>query len=85
MIMLIKNLYEWKPISTRSAGRPKNSWKNGIKENLSTMKINNWTRCIQDRIKWREVVEKTKTFKHCFSTWWRRRGGGCTLLVWSYC
>jgi hypothetical protein len=26
------------------------------------MKINNWTVCIQDRGKWRDVVEKAKTF-----------------------
>jgi hypothetical protein len=30
--VVIKNLYEWKPISTRLAGRPKSRRKNGIKE-----------------------------------------------------
>ena len=27
------------------------------------MKIKNWTKCIQDRVKWKEVVEKAETFK----------------------
>ena len=26
------------------------------------MKIENWLSCVQDRGKWKEVVEKTKTF-----------------------
>jgi hypothetical protein len=29
------------------------------------MKIQNWTVCVQDRGKWRDVVEKAKTF----NTW----------------
>jgi hypothetical protein len=62
--MVIKNLYEWKPLSTRLAGRPKSRLENGIKEDLFSMKANNWTKSIQDQVKWREVVEKAKTFKH---------------------
>ena len=27
------------------------------------MKIKNWIACVQDRVKWKEVVEKAKTFK----------------------
>jgi len=27
------------------------------------MKINNWTKCIQDLVKRKEVAEKAKTFK----------------------
>ena len=27
------------------------------------MKINNWIKRIQDRVKWKEVAEKTKTFR----------------------
>jgi hypothetical protein len=39
------------------AGRPKIRWENDIKD-LRTMKINIWTRCVQDRVKWKEVVEE---------------------------
>jgi len=28
------------------------------------MKIKNWIACVQDRGKWKEVVEKAKTFNH---------------------
>jgi hypothetical protein len=33
------------------------------KEDLRIVKINNWTKCIQDRVKWKEVVEKVETLK----------------------
>ena len=26
------------------------------------MNINNWTKCIQDQVQWKEVAEKVKTF-----------------------
>jgi len=52
---MVKKLYEWKP---------KITWENNVKEDLSIMKMNNWTRCIRYRVKWKEVVEKAKTFKN---------------------
>jgi hypothetical protein len=45
------------------SGRPKVRWGKDIKEDLKIMKINNWTKCIQDRIKWKEVDEKAKPCK----------------------
>jgi hypothetical protein len=60
---MVKKLYEWQPISTRLAGRPKIIWENDIKEYLRIMKINNWTKCIQEWVMWKEVVEKSKPFK----------------------
>jgi hypothetical protein len=58
-----KKLYEWKPISTRLAARPKFKWENDIKGDLSILKINNWTICSQDRVNWKVLVEKAKTSK----------------------
>jgi hypothetical protein len=34
-----------------------------IKEDLRIMELNSWTKCIQDWVKWKEVVEKARTFK----------------------
>jgi hypothetical protein len=31
-------------------------------QDICKMKINNWTVCVQNRGKWRDVVEKAKTF-----------------------
>jgi len=60
---MVKKLRVWKPLSTRLAGRPKIRWENDIREYLRIIKISNWTKCIQDQVKWKEVVEKAKTFK----------------------
>ena len=57
---MVKKLYELKPISTAVAERPKIRWEHYLKEDLRIIKINNWTRWIQDRTKWKEVVEKAK-------------------------
>jgi hypothetical protein len=55
---VLKKLYECKPIAAELAGRPTIRWEIDIKEVLRTTKINIWTRCVQDRVKWKEVVEE---------------------------
>jgi hypothetical protein len=40
-------------MSTRLAGRPNIRWENDKKEDLRVMKINNWTKCFKDWIKWK--------------------------------
>jgi len=40
-------------------GRLNIIWENDIKED-STIKINNWTKCIHDRVKWKEVCQGAK-------------------------
>jgi len=54
---MVKKLCQWKPICTSFAGRPNIVWENDIKENLRIIKINNWTECIQVRVKWKERPE----------------------------
>jgi hypothetical protein len=41
--------------------------------NLIILEINNWTKCTQDRVKWKEVVEKARTFKQWICSARRRR------------
>jgi hypothetical protein len=59
---MVKKVYEWKPTSMRSQGRPKLWWENDIKSDLKEMKLHDWRICIQDRNKWKRIVEKFKTF-----------------------
>jgi hypothetical protein len=42
--------------------RPKSRWDDNVKQDICKMKVKNWTVCVQDRSKWRDVVEKAKTF-----------------------
>jgi hypothetical protein len=60
--MIDKKLCEWKPIYTGLAGKPKTGWET-IKDYLRIMKINNWTKRIENRVKLKEVDGKAKTLK----------------------
>jgi len=75
---MFKKLYECKPLSTGLAARPKIRWKNDIKEDLRIMGVNNWAKCIQDRGKRKEVVEKAKLSNSAAVA---RDEHGTTLLV----
>ena len=55
-----KKICKWNPLSTRPRGRPKYRWEDII-EDLGQMKIKNWITFVQDRAKWKDVVEKAKT------------------------
>jgi hypothetical protein len=44
---MVKKIHEWKPMSTRSLGRPKSRWEDAVKNDLINMRINNWRDCIR--------------------------------------
>jgi hypothetical protein len=48
---MVKKIYEWKPMSTRTLGRPKTRWENDVRNYIKTMRVHNWSDCIQDRCK----------------------------------
>jgi hypothetical protein len=51
-------IFQWNPLTKGSQGR----WDDNIKQDICQMKVKNWIICVQDRRKWKEVVEKAKTF-----------------------
>jgi len=55
-----KKIFKCNPLTTRPRGRPKCRWEDIIQD-LGQMKIKNWLACVQDREKWKDVVEKAKT------------------------
>ena len=58
---MIKKVYEWTPMSTRSKGRPKHMWEDDVKSDVVNMRITNWKDCIRNRPKLKEFFEKVKT------------------------
>jgi hypothetical protein len=58
---MVKKVYEWSPALTRSLGRPKNRWEDGVETDKTKMKITNWKNCIKNRSNWKEFVGKAKT------------------------
>ena len=58
----VKKIFNWKPVTKRSQGRPKYRWEDNITQDICQIKIKNWIVCVQDQGKWKEVGEKAKTF-----------------------
>jgi len=48
----VKKIFNWKPLTKRSQGRPKYRWEDNIKQDICQLKIQNWIACVQDRGKW---------------------------------
>jgi hypothetical protein len=57
-----KKILKWKPLTKRSQKRLKYRWEDDIKQDICQMKIKSWIVSVQDRGKWKDVVEKAKTF-----------------------
>jgi hypothetical protein len=58
----VKKIFNWTPLTTRSKGRPKQRWEDNIIQDIRQINVKNWTACAQDRVKWKNVVEKVKNF-----------------------
>ena len=57
---MVKAIHSWKPISKRPTGRPKIRWEDDVKKDMQRLKVPNWKTFIQDRRRWKEMVEKAK-------------------------
>jgi hypothetical protein len=58
---MVKAIYSWKPISRRPIGRPKIRWEDEVRKDIQKLKVPNWKTLVQDRRRWKELVEKAKT------------------------
>ena len=50
---MVKKIYNWKPMSIRPQGIPKNRREEDIRNYMKKLKIKNWISCIQDRNNWK--------------------------------
>ena len=57
----MKRTHKWKPFTGRSAGRPKSRWDDDVRNDLKKIKLVKWAEQVQDRSKWKAIVEKAKT------------------------
>jgi len=58
---LVKRIHKWNPFTGRPAGRPKSRWEDDVRNYLKKMKLMKWAEQVQDRLKWKDIVEKAKT------------------------
>jgi hypothetical protein len=58
---MVKAIHCWKPFSKRPTGRPKTRWEDNLKRDIRKLKVPNWRTLVQDRRRWKELVERVKT------------------------
>jgi hypothetical protein len=58
---VVKAIYSWKPISRRPIGRPKIRWEDDVRKYIQKSTVPNWKTLVQDRRRWKELVEKANT------------------------
>jgi len=58
---IVKKIHKWKPFTGTPVGRLKSRWEDDVRNDLKKMKLIKWTEQVQNRLKWKEIVEKAKT------------------------
>jgi hypothetical protein len=58
---IVKKIYKSKPLTRRPVGRAKSQWEDDVKNDLKNTKLIKWAEQVQDRLKWKDIVEKAKT------------------------
>jgi hypothetical protein len=56
-----KRILQWKPIDTRTRGRPRKRWTAGTEEDLQIMRVRRWRKQCEERAEWKKITEKAKT------------------------
>jgi hypothetical protein len=56
-----KRILQWKPIGTRTRGRPRKRRIAGIEEDLQIMGVRRWRKQCEERAEWKKITEKAKT------------------------
>ena len=59
-ISTVKRIRKWKPFTGRPAGRHKSRWEDDVRNDLKKMKRVKWAEQVQDRLKWKDVVQMVK-------------------------
>ena len=54
---IVKRIHKWKPFT----GNPKSWWEGDVRNDLKKIKLLKWAEQVQDRFKWKDIVEKATT------------------------
>jgi hypothetical protein len=60
---VVRKIYKWKPFTGRPAARPESRWEDNVRNDTRRMKHVKWTQQVQDRLKWKAIVEKAKNLR----------------------
>jgi hypothetical protein len=56
-----KRILRWKPISTRTRGRPRKRWIADIEVDFQMIGVRRWRKQCEERAEWKKITEKAKT------------------------
>jgi hypothetical protein len=56
-----KRILQWKPIGTRTRGRPRKRRNAGIEEDLQIIGVRRWKKQCEERAEWKKITENAKT------------------------
>jgi len=57
---IVKRIHKWKPFRGRPSGRLKSRWEDDVRNDLKKMKLVKRAEQLQDRSKWKAIVERAK-------------------------
>jgi hypothetical protein len=56
-----KRILQWKPIDTKTRGRPRKRWIADFEEDLQIMGVRRWRKQCEQRAEWKKITEKAKS------------------------
>jgi hypothetical protein len=56
-----RRILQWKPIGTRTRGRPRKRWTAGTEEDLQIKRVRRWRKQCEEKAEWKKITEKVKT------------------------
>ena len=56
----LKKIFNTKPEGTRSVGRPKLRWKDGVVQDTRILGVNRWKKAALDRDEWAKFLKKAR-------------------------
>jgi hypothetical protein len=77
---IIKRIHERKAFTGRRAGRAKSRWEDYVRKEKKKIKLMKWAEQVQDRLKWKDIVEKAKTLPELLRHRRREEDGDYTLI-----
>ena len=58
---MVKAIHPWKPISKRPIEGQRTRWEDDVRKDIQKLKVPKWKTLVQDKRRWKELVEKAKT------------------------
>jgi hypothetical protein len=70
---IIKKIFNWKPLTKRSQGRPEYRWEDNIIQYICQMKIKNWIACVSIEGNGKWLLRRPKLSTRKFSAWKKKK------------